>query len=115
PYDQHHAHHHALHSYHHQQHTGGAAADGSSSASYFPSQSPQHQETPTAAAGISGPDFVNLDEKLEELERDTTFDDEDAVRRLVRRGQTGKGGSWIANVIGWSLFSVDENDEEDDE
>ncbi|OAQ92018.1 hypothetical protein VFPFJ_03758 [Purpureocillium lilacinum] len=114
PYDQHHAHHHALHSYHQQQHTGGAAADGSSSASYFPSQSP-HQETPTAAAGISGPDFVNLDEKLEELERDTTFDDEDAVRRLVRRGQTGKGGSWIANVIGWSLFSVDENDEEDDE
>ncbi|UNI16146.1 hypothetical protein JDV02_002612 [Purpureocillium takamizusanense] len=87
--------------------------EGLSSSSYFPSQSP-HPDS-AAAGGISGPDFVNLDEKLEELERDTSVEDEDAVRRLVRRGHTGKGGSWIANVIGWSLFSVDENDEEEDE
>ncbi|KIE01167.1 hypothetical protein MAJ_03024, partial [Metarhizium majus ARSEF 297] len=81
-----------------------AAAEGDS---YFPS-SPE--------AAIAGPDFVNLDEKLEELERDTTQDDEATVRRLVRHGTVGRG-SWISNVIGWSLFKVDENDEdsEDDE
>ena len=35
---------------------------------------------------IAGPDFVNLDEKLEAISRDTDQDDEAAVRRLVRRG-----------------------------
>ncbi|QPG93714.1 hypothetical protein C2857_001961 [Epichloe festucae Fl1] len=73
--------------------------------SYFPS----HE-----AGGIAGPDFVNLDEKLEELERDTTQDDEATVRRLVRHGTAGRG-SWISNVIGWSLFRVDENEEESDD
>lgn len=64
---------------------------------------------------FEGPDFVNLDEKLEELERDTSLeDDEAAVRRLVRRGQNGKG-TWVSNVIGWSLFSVEENDEDSSE
>lgn len=69
---------------------------------------------PSPDAGIAGPDFVNLDEKLEELERDTTQDDEATVRRLVRHGTAGKG-SWISNVIGWSLFKVDENDEESED
>lgn len=73
--------------------------------SYFPS----HE-----AGGIAGPDFVNLDEKLEELERDTTQDDEATVRRLVRHGTAGQG-SWISNVIGWSLFKVDENEEESED
>ncbi|KZZ94934.1 hypothetical protein AAL_05045 [Moelleriella libera RCEF 2490] len=59
-----------------------------------------------------GPDFVNLDEKLEELEQDTTHEDEATVRRLVRHGTAGQG-SWISNVIGWSLFKVDENEEEE--
>ena len=77
-----------------------AAGDGS----YFPTQE----------AGIAGPDFVNLDERLEELERDTTQEDEATVRRLVRHGHSGQG-SWISNVIGWSLFSVEENEEEPDE
>jgi hypothetical protein len=71
--------------------------------SYFSGQEP-----------ISGPDFVNLDEKLEELERDTSRDDEAAVRRLVKRGQAGTG-SWISNVIGWSLFSVDEHEEDSED
>ncbi|KAG5982358.1 hypothetical protein E4U55_002024 [Claviceps digitariae] len=79
------------------------AVDGGDS--YFPSH-----ETD----GTPGPDFVNLDEKLEELECDTTQDDEATVRRLVRHGTAGKG-SWISNVIGWSLFKVDENEEEDDD
>ncbi|KAG6015276.1 hypothetical protein E4U54_003828 [Claviceps lovelessii] len=80
-----------------------SAVDGGDS--YFPS----HEADSTA-----GPDFVNLDEKLEELEFDTTQDDEATVRRLVRHGTGGKG-SWISNVIGWSLFKVDENEEEDDD
>ncbi|KAJ6782066.1 hypothetical protein PWT90_03144 [Aphanocladium album] len=63
------------------------------------------------ADAISGPDFVNLDQKLEELERDNELDDEAAIRRLMREGKTLKG-SWIANLIGWSLF---EDDAEDDE
>lgn len=78
--------------------------------------------SPTAEGGdsyfpdeaISGPDFVNLDEKLEELEQDTSQDDEAAVRRLVRYGQNGRG-SWISNMIGWSLFSVEENDQDSDD
>ena len=69
--------------------------------SYFPS----HEQLP-------GPDFVNLDEKLEELEQDTSLDDEVAIRRLVRRGQAG-AGTWFGSV--WSLFAVEENDEESDE
>lgn len=69
--------------------------------SYFP----HHDQLP-------GPDFVNLDEKLEELEQDTTQDDEAAIRRLVRRGQAGTG-TWFGSV--WSLFAVEENDEESDE
>ncbi|EQK98232.1 hypothetical protein OCS_06056 [Ophiocordyceps sinensis CO18] len=75
--------------------------------SYFPGQD----------VSIVRPDFVDLDEELEELEFDTAQDDEATVRRLVRRGQAGKG-SWISNVIGWSLFSVDEDEEnsaEDDD
>ncbi|KAF4587635.1 DUF3984 domain protein [Ophiocordyceps camponoti-floridani] len=59
-----------------------------------------------------GPDFVNLDARLEELEQDTSFEDEAAVRRLVRHGHAGKG-SWISNVIGWSLFSVEEDDDDE--
>lgn len=63
---------------------------------------------------ISGPDFVNLDEKLEELERDTDKDDEAAIRKLLRDGQTGKG-SWLTNMIAFNLFRVDEHDDSDEE
>ncbi|KAG6288873.1 hypothetical protein E4U09_005309 [Claviceps aff. purpurea] len=73
--------------------------------SYFPS----HDDV-----GAVGPDFVNLDERLEELEADTTQYDEATVRRLVRRGTAGKG-SWISNVIGWSLFKVEENEDESED
>ncbi|KAK7424355.1 hypothetical protein QQX98_000623 [Neonectria punicea] len=74
-------------------------ADGDDS--YFPNQD------------LPGPDFVNLDERLEELEleRDSDQDDEATVQRLVRRGQA-RAGSWFGNV--WSLFALDENEEESD-
>ncbi|KAK3177604.1 hypothetical protein K4F52_009655 [Lecanicillium sp. MT-2017a] len=70
--------------------------------SYFPAED-----------AITGPDFVNLDQKLEELEQDTELEDEAAIRRLMREGQRLKG-SWISNFIGWSLFAVDERGEDSD-
>lgn len=75
----------------------------------------------------AGPDFVNLDEALEAIElhqRDTSLEDEDHIRRLVKREKAGGAiGSWLGNVFGWSLFSVqetegeleDDDDEEDEE
>ncbi|KAI1481259.1 hypothetical protein F4774DRAFT_46005 [Daldinia eschscholtzii] len=59
---------------------------------------------------IQGPDFVGLDEKLEAFETaDTSKSDEAAVRKLVY-SKNGGVGSWV-----WSLFSVEENDEESDD
>ncbi|KAM0425272.1 hypothetical protein ACHAPT_009590 [Fusarium lateritium] len=77
---------------------------GTGDESYFPNQDHQNE--------LPGPDFVNLDERLEELERDTDQDDEAAIRRLVRRGQAGTA-TWFGSV--WSLFSVEEDDEDSDD
>lgn len=63
---------------------------------------------------LAGPDFVDLDERLEELERDTLEDAEADVKRLMRRG-TGAKASWVTGFMGWSLFSVDEHEEETDD
>lgn len=65
---------------------------------------------------IPGPDFVNLNEKLEAagFEGDMNLDDETAVRRLVK-SRHGRSHAWYANVLGWTLFAVQENDDEDDE
>lgn len=64
----------------------------------------------------AGPDFVNLDEKLEGFgyDMDTSQDDEAVLRKLVKGGQ-GRPNSWLGNIMGWGLFSVDENDEESEE
>lgn len=60
----------------------------------------------------AGPDFVGLDEKLEAaMHRETEELDEETVRRLVKR-DSGAKASWMGNLIGWSLFSVEENEEE---
>lgn len=62
-----------------------------------------------------GPDFVGLDEKLEAaMHRETEELDEETVRRLVKR-DSGAKASWMGNLIGWSLFSVEENEEESSE
>lgn len=66
--------------------------------SYFP-----RAESGTSMSA-SGPDFVNLDARLEALEADAQQDDEAAVRRLVRRGQHGTG-SWL-----WSFLTVEDLD-----
>ncbi|KAI1809633.1 hypothetical protein GGS20DRAFT_571079 [Poronia punctata] len=55
-----------------------------------------------------GPDFVGLDEKLEAIEVDTSQADEATIRRLFGRRSDGVG-AWM-----WSLFSVEENDEDSD-
>jgi hypothetical protein len=55
-----------------------------------------------------GPDFVGLDEKLEAIEVDTSEADEATIRRLVVRRSSGVG-AWM-----WSLFAVEENDEDSD-
>ncbi|KAK3952166.1 hypothetical protein QBC32DRAFT_342043 [Pseudoneurospora amorphoporcata] len=69
-----------------------------------------------------GPDFVNIDEKLELahynqqqllLENDAAIsmvEDEIAVRRLVKDRNIG---SWFGRVLGVQLFAVEEDDEED--
>lgn len=62
---------------------------------------------------IAGPDFVNLDERLEAIELDTSHEDEAHVRRLVKDGNAGAGG-WFGNILGWGLSSVEENEEESD-
>ncbi|KAH8888256.1 hypothetical protein GQ53DRAFT_767748 [Thozetella sp. PMI_491] len=71
---------------------------------------------PSGGAGesdyIAGPDFVNLDEKLERLElEDTSMEDEAHVRRLVKRGQVS---SWFGNVWGLQLLSVEETENEEE-
>ncbi|KUI57699.1 hypothetical protein VP1G_05024 [Cytospora mali] len=64
---------------------------------------------------VPGPDFVNLDETLEAtgIEQDTSQDDEADVRRLVKSG-IARPSTWFGNVLGWALFSVEENDEDDE-
>ncbi|CAI4217297.1 unnamed protein product [Parascedosporium putredinis] len=69
-------------------------------------------QSPESNENYAGPDFVNLDERLEALGKEAQ-DDEAVVRKLVRRGQAGRD-SWLANVLGWSLFSVEEDDDESD-
>lgn len=75
---------------------------------YFASQSAMADFAP-------GPDFVNLDEKLEAtgVEQDISQDDEDDVRKLVRDGNA-RPSTWFGNILGWALFSVEENDEDDE-
>ncbi|KAJ4423442.1 hypothetical protein N0V82_001915 [Gnomoniopsis sp. IMI 355080] len=65
---------------------------------------------------IPGPDFVNLNEKLEAAgsEGDMNLDDETAVRKLVN-SRHGRSHTWYASVLGWTLFAVQENEDEDDE
>ena len=62
-----------------------------------------------------GPDFVNLDEKLEAsgIEQDTSQEDEDDVRRLVKSG-IARPSTWFGNMLAWGLFAVEENDEDED-
>ncbi|KAI0137286.1 hypothetical protein BJ170DRAFT_51803 [Xylariales sp. AK1849] len=70
-----------------------------------------HQEV-VEEGYMQGPDFVSLDEKLEAIEVDTTQADEATVRRLLKQENAGMS-SWMGSLIGWSLFSVEEHEEEE--
>lgn len=65
---------------------------------------------------LPGPDFVNLNERLEALgvETDVVEDDEADVRRLVTH-RDGRPRTWLGNIMGWNLFSVQEKDEDDED
>ncbi|KAK0732580.1 hypothetical protein B0T21DRAFT_412750 [Apiosordaria backusii] len=71
---------------------------------------------------IPGPDFVNLDEELENYNLDEAeyvngnngAEDEAYVRKLVKSGNGGVG-SWFGHVLGVKLFAVEEDDEEESE
>jgi hypothetical protein len=80
---------------------------------YFSNQEPHNQrEEGLEEEEHAGPDFVNLDEKLEAVEEVMIGDDEAHVRRLVKNGGSG-AGTWLGNVLGnWGLSSVEENEEE---
>ena len=86
------------------------------------SPAPIDEDEDNEASFFAGPDFVNLDEKLEASgladERDlldTSIDEDEAtVRRLVKRGNGGVG-AWIGNLVGVQLFAVEEDEEEDED
>lgn len=84
------------------------------------SPAPIDEDVDNDSSLYAGPDFVNLDEKLEaagpdgEDALDDIDEDEAAVRRLVKRGNGGVG-AWFGNLVGVQLFSVEEDEEEDDD
>lgn len=65
---------------------------------------------------IPGPDFVNLNERLEAVAADETVeaDDETAVRRLVA-SRHRRPHNWYGNIMGWTLFAVQENEHENED
>ncbi|CAK7567732.1 MAG: hypothetical protein SEPTF4163_005700 [Sporothrix epigloea] len=75
----------------------------------------REEDASRAPSGLmtpGGPDFVSLDEKLEAVGfhvREENLEDEDQIRRLVKREKAGGiMGTWLSNLFGWSLFDVQE-------
>jgi len=56
------------------------------------------------------PDFVDAEEEGEE-DDDVEKDDEAVVKKLARANSLGLTG-WLEHLLGWSLFTVDEDGEE---
>ncbi|CZR59701.1 uncharacterized protein PAC_09595 [Phialocephala subalpina] len=63
---------------------------------------------------IAEPDFVDVDEEALQDEEDQEKNDEAMIKKLARAGNIGLGG-WVEKMLGWSLFAVDEDGEEDTE
>ncbi|RDL38056.1 Uncharacterized protein BP5553_05489 [Venustampulla echinocandica] len=60
------------------------------------------------------PDFVDVDEEeFEDEGGDEARMDEAVVRNLARASSAGLTG-WVERMLGWSLFAVDEDDEDPD-
>ncbi|QSZ31541.1 hypothetical protein DSL72_001108 [Monilinia vaccinii-corymbosi] len=56
------------------------------------------------------PDFVDVEEEVFE-DGDEARKDEAMVKKLARASRLGLGG-WVENLLGWSLFAVEEDGEE---
>ncbi|TGO53870.1 hypothetical protein BCON_0116g00140 [Botryotinia convoluta] len=63
-----------------------------------------HEEYPAE------PDFVDVEEEWLE-DGDEARKDEATVKKLARASRLGLGG-WVENLLGWSLFAVEEDGEE---
>ncbi|KAF7866881.1 hypothetical protein EAF04_005722 [Stromatinia cepivora] len=72
---------------------------------YFDSEF-THEEYPAE------PDFVDVEEEGFD-EGDEARKDEAIVKKLARASRLGLGG-WVENLLGWSLFAVEEDGEEAD-
>lgn len=72
---------------------------------YFDSEF-AHEEYPAE------PDFVDVEEESFD-EGDEARKDEAIVKKLARASRLGLGG-WVENLLGWSLFAVEEDGEEAD-
>lgn len=59
---------------------------------------------------IAEPDFVEDEEDVLEQEQ-IMKEDEEVVRKLAKANSNGVGG-WVERMLGWSLFSVDEDGED---
>ncbi|KAI6714336.1 hypothetical protein PZA11_007817 [Diplocarpon coronariae] len=59
------------------------------------------------------PDFVDAEEEIYETEDDGKEDDAE-VRKLARSSSQGLSG-WVEKMLGWNLFAVDEDGEDDAE
>lgn len=74
---------------------------------YFDQRDFAHEEF------IAEPDFVDVEEEGYENE-DQAKSDEAVVRKLARASSLGLTG-WVERMLGWSLFAVDEDGEDEGE
>jgi hypothetical protein len=58
---------------------------------------------------LAEPDFVDAEE--DEFDEEQAKNDEDMVRRLASASSLGLTG-WVEQMLGWSLFAVEEDGEE---
>ncbi|KAE8453047.1 hypothetical protein EG329_012234 [Mollisiaceae sp. DMI_Dod_QoI] len=63
---------------------------------------------------IAEPDFVDVDEEALNNEEDEEKNDEAMIKKLARASNIGLGG-WVEKMLGWSLFAVEEDGEDETE
>ncbi|KUJ12019.1 uncharacterized protein LY89DRAFT_219512 [Mollisia scopiformis] len=63
---------------------------------------------------ITEPDFVDVDEEALNNEEEDDKNDEAVIKKLARASNIGLGG-WVEKMLGWSLFAVDEDGEDETE
>jgi hypothetical protein len=62
---------------------------------------------------VAEPDFVDAEEEEVFENEDEARKDDAEVRKLARSSNMGLGG-WVERMLGWSLFAVEEDGEEDE-